>query len=213
MYFSWLFKSLALNNKNLNARNLDFGTKLLWHQKQTLINTSQVEPVLNISNYFIITLLIALLIALHIDIPLLGIVSDLLHFYILVLLIAFSYAMRLRKYQKELQMSLYCHIHFSYLCSIKVVFSLQIVEKSLHSPLVSSLRKRLSPTINTLLSNSRLETQLSLDVDVRPSMAVWTNVWAGLVGKSIYISSSLSLVGPLPQLPTDVSHAYHVVGL
>jgi hypothetical protein len=59
---------------------------------------SRVEPVLNISNYFIITLLIALLIALHIDFPLLGIVSDLLHFYILVLLITFSYAMRLGKY-------------------------------------------------------------------------------------------------------------------
>jgi hypothetical protein len=35
---------------------------------------------------------------LYIDFPLLGIVSDLLHFYILVLLIAFSYAMHLGKY-------------------------------------------------------------------------------------------------------------------
>jgi hypothetical protein len=51
-----------------------------------------------ISNYFLITLLIALLITLHIDFPLLGIVSDLLHFYILVLLITFLYAMHLRKY-------------------------------------------------------------------------------------------------------------------
>jgi hypothetical protein len=59
---------------------------------------SRVRPILNISNYFIITLLIALLIALHIDFPLLGIVSDLLHFYILVLLIAFSYAMCLINY-------------------------------------------------------------------------------------------------------------------
>jgi hypothetical protein len=42
-------------------------------------------------------LLIALLIALHIDFPLLGIVSDLLHFYILVLLITVSYTMYLRK--------------------------------------------------------------------------------------------------------------------
>jgi hypothetical protein len=39
-----------------------------------------------------------LTIALHIDFPLLGIVSDLLHFYIFVLLITFSYAMCLRKY-------------------------------------------------------------------------------------------------------------------
>jgi hypothetical protein len=59
---------------------------------------SCVEPVLNIPNYLIITLHIALLITLHIDFPLLGIVSDLLHFYILVLLIAFSYAMCLREY-------------------------------------------------------------------------------------------------------------------
>jgi hypothetical protein len=48
--------------------------------------------------YFIITLLIALLIALCIDFPLLGIVSDLFHFYILVLLITFSYMVCLRKY-------------------------------------------------------------------------------------------------------------------
>jgi hypothetical protein len=39
---------------------------------------SRVKLVLDISNYFIITLLIALLIALHIDFPLLVIVSDLL---------------------------------------------------------------------------------------------------------------------------------------
>jgi hypothetical protein len=62
----------------------------------SLINISQVEPVLNISNYLIITLLIALLIVLHIDFPLLDIVSDLLHLYILVLLITFSYAMCLQ---------------------------------------------------------------------------------------------------------------------
>jgi hypothetical protein len=41
--------------------------------------------------YFII----ALLITLHIDFPLLGIVSDLLHICIIVLLIAFSYVMSL----------------------------------------------------------------------------------------------------------------------
>jgi hypothetical protein len=28
-YFSQLFKSLALNNKNLNVKNLNFGPKLL----------------------------------------------------------------------------------------------------------------------------------------------------------------------------------------
>jgi hypothetical protein len=98
-YFSHDYANLrCLNNKNLNMKNLDFSAKPLWHQKQTLINTSWVEPVLNIPNYFIITLRIALLIALPIDFPLLDIVSDLLHFYILVLLITFSYAMRLRKY-------------------------------------------------------------------------------------------------------------------
>jgi hypothetical protein len=67
-------------------------------KKKTSINMSRVEPVLIISNYFIITLLIALLIALYIDFPLLGIVSYFLHLYILVLLIAFAYAMCLKKY-------------------------------------------------------------------------------------------------------------------
>jgi hypothetical protein len=42
-----------------------------------------------------------LLITLHIDFLLLCIVSDLLHIYIIVLLIAFSYAMCLRNYQKS----------------------------------------------------------------------------------------------------------------
>jgi hypothetical protein len=59
MFFLWLCKSSALNNKNLDVKNLNFGAKPLWHQKQTLINTSWVEPVLNIPNYFIITLHIA----------------------------------------------------------------------------------------------------------------------------------------------------------
>jgi hypothetical protein len=33
-------------NKNLNARNLDFSTKPLWHQKQTLINMSWLNQLL-----------------------------------------------------------------------------------------------------------------------------------------------------------------------
>jgi integral membrane sensor domain MASE1 len=43
-----------------------------------------IRAKLDQSNYFIITLIIALLIALHIHFPLLGIVLDLLHFYILI---------------------------------------------------------------------------------------------------------------------------------
>jgi hypothetical protein len=81
-------------------------------------NINQYEPSRlgsYISNYFIMTLLIALLIALHIDFPLLGIVSDLLHFYILVLLIAFSYAVRLEK-------SYRCHYIVIFTSPIFVVF-------------------------------------------------------------------------------------------
>jgi hypothetical protein len=47
-------------------------------------------------------------------------VSDSLHICIVILLlIAFSYVMCLRNYQKELHMSFYRHSHFSYLCSTK----------------------------------------------------------------------------------------------
>jgi hypothetical protein len=69
--------------------------------------------------FLILYFIIALLIALHIDFPLLDIVSDLLHICMIVLLITFSYTMHLRNYQKELYTSFYCHSHFSYLCSIR----------------------------------------------------------------------------------------------
>jgi hypothetical protein len=91
------------------AQQLEFWCEesRLWRKTITTSKTNinqykPSRPSPYISNYFIITLLIALLIALcialHIDFLLLGIISDLLHFYILVLLIAFSYAMHLGKH-------------------------------------------------------------------------------------------------------------------
>jgi hypothetical protein len=69
---------------------------------KTNINQYKPTPVLVFPIlYFIITLFITLLIALCIDIPLLGIVSDLLHLYILVLLIAFHMQYTLENTKKS----------------------------------------------------------------------------------------------------------------
>jgi hypothetical protein len=118
------------------------------------ININQYKPSRtssHISNYFIITLLIAQVAHRLSIVRYCFRFAPLLHSCITY---RFSYMMHLRKYSKELQMSLYRHINFSYLCSIQVALSLQIVEKKLHSPLISSLRKQLSPTTNILTSAS-----------------------------------------------------------
>jgi hypothetical protein len=87
--------------------------------------------------YFIITFLITL----HIDFPLLGIVSDLLHICIIILLTTFHMWCTSETTKKS------CICHFIVILTspifvvLKVVFLLQIVEKSSNSPLVLSLRK------------------------------------------------------------------------
>jgi hypothetical protein len=62
----------------------------------------------------------------------------------------------LKRVTDVIMLSFYCHINFSYLCSIKVALSLQIVEKSSHFPLISSLIKQLSPFTNIFISNTQL---------------------------------------------------------
>jgi hypothetical protein len=99
-YFSHNYSNLRPSTTRISTWRISTLAQNLYDIKNKH-QSSQVKPVLNIPNNYIITLCIALqplLITLHIDFPLLGIVSDLLHFYIFVLLIAFSYAMCLRKY-------------------------------------------------------------------------------------------------------------------
>jgi hypothetical protein len=150
MYFSWIFKSSALIMRITTQRNLTSAQN--YHNIKNKHRSIQAKPT-PATIFPILYFIIALLITLHIDFPLLGIVSDLLYIYIIVLLIAFSYALCLRNYQKELYTLFYHHSHFSYLVVLKVVLSLQIVEKS---PLVSSLRKDYCLLPNNLISHSWL---------------------------------------------------------
>jgi hypothetical protein len=91
-YFSQLFKSSVLTTRILMQRISTLGQN--YYNIKNKHQSIQAKP----TQILYFQFFLALLIALHIDFPLLGIVSDLLHFYILVLLIAFSYAMHLRKY-------------------------------------------------------------------------------------------------------------------
>jgi hypothetical protein len=153
MYFSWIFKSLVLITRNLTRRNLT----LVQNYHNIKNKCQSIQAKLTPATIFpILCFTIALLITLHIDFPLLGIVSDLLHICIIVLLITFPYAMCLRNYQKELYTSFYHHSHFSYLCSIKSSIFTPDSRKVVKIPshLESKIDHCLLP--NNLISNSQI---------------------------------------------------------
>jgi hypothetical protein len=151
MYFSWIFKSSALIMRILTCWNLILAQN--YHDIKNKHWSIRANPSSYISNSLFHHSLA------HYLAHRLSIARYCLrfapHLYI-VLLIAFSYVMCLRNYQKELYMSFYRHSHFSYLSSIKSSILIQIVEEVVQFPSHLKPKKDHHLLPNNLISNSWL---------------------------------------------------------